>query len=243
MQPCRRRMDSTVCTRSYGHLKTPHPGVRQTTSVVLWLLPALFFLLSGCSLPKIIVLHDPLSADEHIRLGSIYASQGDTALARDQYHMATEEDKKNGKAWQLLGDVSFQLKEYKEAEDAYSRAVDLDPKNGDLHNNLAWVYVQRGKNLGKAKDLMMKAMELSPDHRPYYLDTLGVVLLKLGKTQESIAALKESVATLPKEPSGPLAEAYLHLSEAYAAAGDGSSSQDALLRSRELSKLPQQPHP
>ncbi len=239
MQPCRRQMNTAVSTRRYGHLQTPDRGVRQTASVALWLLPALFFLLSGCSLPKIIVLHDPLSADEHVRLGSIYASQGKTDLARDQYRMATEKDKKNDKAWQLLGDVSFQLKEYKEAEDAYSRALGLDSKNGDLYNNLAWVYVQQGRNLGKAKDLVMKAMKLSPDHLPYYLDTLGIVLLKLGKTQESIATLKESVATLPKDPPGPLAEAYLHLSEAYAAAGDGSSSQDALLRSRELSKLPQ----
>jgi Tfp pilus assembly protein PilF len=199
---------------------------------------AALLLFSACSFPRIIVLHDPLSSDEHVRLGGIYASQGETAHARDQYRLAVEADKKNGKAWQLLGDVSYQLKEYKEAEKAYGEALDLDPANGDLQNNLAWVYVQENKRLGKAKELVEKAMQSTPQHRPYYLDTLGVVLLKLGKPQDAIAALKESVATLPKDQPAMQAEAWLHLSEAYRAAGNEAAAEDALKRSKDLSPTP-----
>jgi tetratricopeptide (TPR) repeat protein len=211
---------------------------RPFAGACLFLLLSAMLLLSGCSLPRIIVLHDPLSSDDHLRLGSIYASQGKTELARDQYRMAVDVDKKNGRAWQLLGDLSYKLKDYREAERAYDKALGLDPKSGDLHNNLAWVYVQQDRKLGKAKDLTMKAMDLSPEHRPYYLDTLGVILLKRGEVKEAIAALKDAVDTLPKDQPDLLSEAYLHLADAYKAAGDEAGAEVAIKRSQELSQKP-----
>ena len=48
---------------------------------------ALIFL-SSCSLPKIIILHDPLSVEEHNNLGQIYESQQKYELAAEQYHEA-----------------------------------------------------------------------------------------------------------------------------------------------------------
>jgi len=184
-------------------------------------------LATSCSLPKIVVLNDPLSAEEHIKLGSIYVSQGKTALARDQFREAARQDPKSVRAWSLLGDAAYKMKEYTGAEKAYTKAIDLDPKDGDLRNNLAWVYVEQGKNLDEAQELASKAIELTPEHRPYYLDTIGVILMKKGKYGEAIAALRESTATIPKDQPGLLAEAYGHLAEAYRAAGDDAAAQDA----------------
>ena len=191
-------------------------------------------LLSGCSLPKIIVLHDPLSADEHVRLGGIYDAQGKTERARDQYQAAVKQDAKHGKAWALLGDTSIRLKDYPGSARAYKNALKLDPQNGDLHNNLAWVYVQQGEDLEEAHDLVTKALLLVPAHRPYYLDTLGVVLLKLGKAQDAVTTLKEAVDTIPGDQPGLLAEAYQHLADAYRAAGDIPAADNARERQRQL---------
>jgi Tfp pilus assembly protein PilF len=209
--------------------------------IALFLLP---LLLSGCSLPKIIVLHDPLSADEHIRLGGIYDAQGKVELARDQYRAAVRQDKKHLRAWTLLGDSAFGLEEYGESEKAYKKALDLEPENGDLHNNLAWVYVQQDRKLGKAQDLVMAAMELTPGHRPYYLDTLGVIQLKLGKIPDAIASLQGSTETIPRDQPDLLAEAYQHLADAYRAAGDIPAADDALERRRQLKpQAPKEPGP
>ncbi len=197
-------------------------------------------LLSGCSLPKIIVLHDPLSADEHVRLGGIYDAQGKTELARDQYRAAVRQDKKHIHAWTLLGDNAYRLREYGEAEKAYGKALALDPKNGNLNNNLAWVYVQQDRKLNKAQDLVMEALELTPDHRPYYLDTLGVIQLKLGKVKDAIASLVRSTETIPRDQPALLAEAYQHLADAYRAAGDIPAADNALERQRQLT--PAAPH-
>jgi len=194
------------------------------------LLSALFVALAaitGCSLPKINVLNDPLSADEHVKLGVAYRSQGKNDLARDQFRTAVERDKKHAKAWSLLGEAAFFLQDYPESEKAYRKAIDLDRSNGDLYNNLAWVLVARGERLDKARELVHQAIGLTPDHRPYYLDTLGVILLTEGRTAEAVTALEESVRTIPPDQRQFLAEAYLHLAEAYRAAGDATRAQEA----------------
>jgi Tfp pilus assembly protein PilF len=190
--------------------------------------------LTGCSLPKIVVLHDPLSAEEHIKLGSVYASQGKAGLARDQYQAAVKQDPRNARAWSLLGDTAYLLKDYAGAERAYDSALDLDPSNGDLHNNLAWVFVQRERKLGTARDLVTKALELNPANRPYYLDTLGSILLKEGNAADAVIALEESVRTIPPDQTGFLAEAYLHLAEAYRKTGDKNRADEAMKRRLQL---------
>jgi Tfp pilus assembly protein PilF len=202
------------------------------TFATVFILVSLTF--SGCSLPKIIVLHDPLSADEHVRLGGIYDAQGKEELARDQYRAAVRQDKKHIRAWALLGDSFFRLKEYGEAEKAYEKAMDLDPKSGDLRNNLACVYIQQDRGLGKAQDLVIEAMELTPDHRPYYLDTLGVIQLKLGKVREAIASLLSATETIPRDQPDLLAEAYQHLADAYRAADDIAAADNVLERQRQM---------
>ena len=196
---------------------------------------ALVLLLTGCSLPKIIVLNDPLSADEHVKLGVAYRAQGKNELARDQFRAAVERDKKHGKAWALLGEAAFFLQDYAGSEKAYGRAIDLDRENGDLYNNLAWVLVARGERLDKAGALVHQAIGLTPDHRPYYLDTLGVILLTEGRTAEAVTALEESVRTIPPDQRQFLAEAWLHLAEAYGAAGDQARAEAAREQNRDYS--------
>jgi predicted Zn-dependent protease len=72
-----------------------------------------------------------------------------------------------------------------------------------------------------------KALELTPEHRPYYLDTLGVVLMKLGRHQEAVAVLKESTETMPIGQAAFLAEAYGHLADAYRATGNEAAAREA----------------
>lgn len=179
------------------------------------------FLLSACSLPRIIILHDPLTAEEHDHLGRIYESQGKSDLALEQYREALRQDKKHLPSLLHLGDLSYRTGDYSSAESAYAKALKLDPKNGDVMNDLAWVYIRTGKKLDTAQELITEALEVNPAHRPYYLDTLGVVLLRLGRAGEAVTALEESVATLPQDQQDLLAESRQHLADAYKAVGEG----------------------
>jgi len=191
------------------------------------LVSAALLVLVGCSLPRIIIINDPLSAGEHDNLGRIYESQGKPELAAQQYRAALKKDPKSAPSLLLLGDLSYRTKNYSEARSAYTKAIKLQPENGDIYNNLAQVYLEQNIEIEKAEDLVRRSLTLSPAHRAYYLDTLGIVLLRLGRVAESVTALEESVALLPKDNTVSLAEAYEHLSGAYRAAGDGERADEA----------------
>jgi Tfp pilus assembly protein PilF len=200
-------------------------GVRKSS---FFLIIAVMVILSGCSLPRIIILNDPLSPEEHNNLGSIYESQGKFDLAAQQYREALKKEPKSVSSLLLLGDLSFRTGNYPEAEASYRKAIKLQPGNGDIYNNLCWVYLEQRDGIEKAEDLIRKALAVTPEHRAYYLDTWGVVLLRQGRAAESISALTESVELLPKDNAALLAEAYGHLAEAYDAAGDKAKALDAM---------------
>jgi len=198
-----------------------------------FLLPAAVFclagmmLFAGCSLPKIIILHDPLSPEEHNNLGRIYESQKKFDQAMQQYDAALKKKPDFVPTLLLVGDLSYRLKKYSEAEAAYKKAIKLQPENGDIYNNLCWVYIDQTVNLDTAAELIQKALSLTPEHRPYYLDTLGMILLRSGKTAESIATFKYAIELLPKDVPAYLVEAYSHLAEAYTAEGNIIAAREA----------------
>lgn len=193
-------------------------------------------LAGGCSLPEIIVLHDPLSADEHADLGRAYESQGKLDLAAEQYRGALRKNRKHLPSLLLLGDLSYRTGNYREAEESYGRAMKFSPRDGDIRNNLAWIYLQTNRKSDAAQQLAVQALALNPARRAFYLDTLGVALLKLGKAAEAIAALRESVQTLPPDHPELILQANGHLAEAYRAAGDEINYREAIRRQQELQK-------
>ena len=126
-------------------------------------------IVSGCALPRIIVLDDPLSPEEHINLGVAYEKKGEMDNALKEYKEAS---KKLPAAYLYIGNIYFQRNEFDEAESYYKKAIKKDPKNADACNNLAWLYYTKRENLDEAESLVLKAMELNPSKKEIYQDTL-----------------------------------------------------------------------
>ena len=124
---------------------------------------------AGCSLPRIIVLDDPLSPEEHINLGVAYESKGELDSAIKEYEAAA---RRLPVAYLYLGNVFFQKNDWENAEKYYRISMDKDPGNADTYNNLAWLYYTKRENLGEAEGLILRAMELNPAKRDVYQDTL-----------------------------------------------------------------------
>jgi tetratricopeptide (TPR) repeat protein len=160
----------------------------------------LFLFLAGCgALPRIVVLHDPLSAEEHLRLGERYEAEGKVDLALAEYQEALKRSDRPevlarlGNAYSLAGDLS-------KAESFYLRAL---KKNGDdpvVLNNLASLYAAQKKNLDRAEEMIAKALRVDPEHRPYYLETLSEVYLAQGRADAAQSVLTDAERSAPEDP-------------------------------------------
>src|SRR5262249_50472820 len=79
----------------------------------------------------------------------------------------------------------------------YSKATDLDPKNGVAWNNLAWLFTNcpdpKFRDTGKAVRFAQKAVELSPTNGSYW-NTLGAAHYRAGDWKLAVEALNKSMS-------------------------------------------------
>jgi tetratricopeptide (TPR) repeat protein len=132
----------------------------------LFLLILAFF---GCSVPKIIVMEDPLTPEEHLKLGLAYEQKGEYDLAIREYESAS---KFITISYFYLGNAYLQKSEYDKAEASYRMTIRKDPGLADAYNNLAWLLYSQNKDLDEARSLALKAISLNPEGKAPYLDTL-----------------------------------------------------------------------
>jgi tetratricopeptide (TPR) repeat protein len=143
-------------------------GISGSRSIIYLLLIAWCSLFFGCALPRIVVLDDPLTPEEHLNLGVSYEKKGELDNALKEYDTAA---KKLPAAYLYIGNIYYLRGEFDKAERYYRRAIRKEPKNGDAYNNLAWLYYLERKDLGEAERLASKAVELNPG-KEIYVDTL-----------------------------------------------------------------------
>lgn len=137
------------------------------TTALSLLTAGLFFCLCSCSLPRILVLNDPLTPQDHINLGVAYERSGELDEALKEYKEAS---RTLPVAYLYMGNIFFNKKEFPKAEERYREAIDRtgDPR---AYNNLAWLYYTTNNNLDEAEKLATKAIELAPD-KEEFRDTL-----------------------------------------------------------------------
>jgi tetratricopeptide (TPR) repeat protein len=133
-------------------------------------------LVFGCALPRIVVLDDPLTPEEHLNLGVSYEKRDELDNALKEYKTAA---KKLPAAYLYIGNVYYLKGEFGKAEIYYKKAIRQEPKGGDAYNNLAWLYYLERRNLVEAEGLASTAVGLNPD-KEVYRDTLQHIRM-LGK--------------------------------------------------------------
>ena len=141
--------------------------------------------LAGCAqLPKVFRDRDPLTADEHARLGAVYEAQGEKKAADSRYLRAVALDRRHEGAWMALGNRAYEERDYKKARRCYLRVLSLAPGHPGASNNLAMVYLAQDRRLDEAEALAADALARNGPLRPYLLDTLAQIQKRRREREE-----------------------------------------------------------
>lgn len=110
--------------------------------------------------------------------------------------------------------ISYErAKQWERAEADFLKALELRPNHPDVLNYLGYTWVDRGKNLEEALEMIEQAVALSP-RNGYIVDSLGWAFYKLGRIDEAVDVLEDAVNLLPADP-----EINDHLGDVYWVAG------------------------
>jgi len=92
--------------------------------------------------------------------------------------------------------------QYVDARKDYTTALSMNPKDANVHNNLAWLYAtakdDKVKDNMKALEHAVKASEISGEKNAEILDTLAMVYFMNGNVKEAIEAERKALKLEPE---------------------------------------------
>lgn len=154
-------------------------------------------LLCGCTLPRVIVLNDPLNAREHNDLGVSYQQRNEFDLAIREYERAAELDADWARPVLNRGNAHAARGEWLLAKKYYRLALRREPANAEAMNNLAWALLQAGET-ADALDWARKAAAADP-REPAYLDTLADIQIARRDFAAARKSLERALSLSPEQ--------------------------------------------
>jgi tetratricopeptide (TPR) repeat protein len=94
--------------------------------------------------------------------------------------------------------VFFMVKDYKNLDLFIPKALKFALTSPNFYNLIAFYYVQTNQKLDQALIFIEKALA-TDQHSPYFLDTKGLILIKMGKKAEAIATLQKALDSSPND--------------------------------------------
>ena len=126
------------------------------------------------------ILVDPLALENGLRRAVLLEEKGSLAEAIVEYEALLRRYPDAATAWTNLGNVQTKTGAVDEAEASYRKALEIDPKDRDALNNLAWLLLAKDRP-AEAEPLARAAVAAGGPDPHLALDTLGHVLAALGK--------------------------------------------------------------
>lgn len=130
----------------------------------------------------------PNQAALHLYTGIGYAQtqKHEKAISylKNALDLASEDKEVLVQVYSTLGDSYNAVKRFKESDQAYNKALELDPRNSYVLNNYAYYLSLRGENLEDAEKMSRRSIELDPDNASSE-DTYAWILFKLERYAEA----------------------------------------------------------
>lgn len=138
------------------------------------------------------ILVDPLTLESGLRRAVLLEEKGSLAEAIVEYQALLRRYPEAAIAWTNLGNVQAKAGAHDQAEAAYRKALERDPKDRDALNNLAWLLFRRDR-AAEAEPLARAAVAAGGPDPHVALDTLGHVLAALGRCADARIAFGEAL--------------------------------------------------
>ena len=99
----------------------------------------------------------------------------------------------------LIGQSYFKLKQLKEGQEFFEKALDLNPNNQLNLNNYAYYLANEKLALDKAERMILQVLEQFPNDY-HYLDTYGWILFQKGEFNKSLEYFTKAIDKNGSEP-------------------------------------------
>ena len=130
----------------------------------------------------------PNQAALYLYTGIAYAQAKKHEKAVSYFKIAgdleTEDAGTREEIFSALGDSYNALKKFKESDQSYEKALEINPDNSFVLNNYAYYLSLRGENLDKAEKMSKRSVQLQPDNASSE-DTYAWILFRLKKYQDA----------------------------------------------------------
>ena len=135
------------------------------------------------------------SNDLAVKLHSALLAAGNKAEAEKHANTWLKEHPKDPMFRVYLGDLASASKNWGQAVSQYQSALNIQPNNALILNNLAWAAGQAKSP--KAIEYAEKANQLAPD-QPAFMDTLAMLLAERGESGKAIDLLRKALLKSPQ---------------------------------------------
>ena len=154
-----------------------------------------------------------MKADDLVESGRAAAQNGNLPVALALFKRATEVDPKNKVAWNNLGLVYFQLRDYDPALAAFQKQLDVNPYDEFAYNYIGSLY-----RIQRKYDDAVKAFNKQLENNPldkFAHANLGTMYAEWHKYDEAVPELEKAASLTPEnaELQVSLGDAYLNLGQ------------------------------
>jgi Tfp pilus assembly protein PilF len=152
-----------------------------------------------------ILIHPSDPSTTALRAAVRLEEEGKLALASHAYREILRENPKSIIAWTNLGNVETRLGRKPAAEEAFRKALELDPDSADTLNNLAWLLYEE-KRIEEAEPLARKAVITKAPDSWMRMDTLARILAARGACDEAKMTFRQAIDAVPENRAAERAE-------------------------------------
>jgi Flp pilus assembly protein TadD len=108
-------------------------------------------------------------------------------------------DREPARVWYAVASVRERARDFRGAESAIRRVLELEPESAQALNFLGYLYADQNRNLEEAVRLIRQALEQEPDNG-FIVDSLGWAYFRLGRLDSARAELERAIRLVGEDP-------------------------------------------